>query len=174
MAMVSAVQKGKMESPSKSVSEAAKSMTKSDASDFARTKHKGLPEQVSKSKDKSVKKASYINHLTNEERSQAIKFGAMAAFLSYNIPISKVDDVVKSAFTLPSVGNTLEGVSKAIITTAVLTGVPLGVAAHMIGKSIDSNRRAERERLARIKYYRDATRQLESGLTGTPESEVKQ
>lgn len=45
MGMVRAVQKGEMEAPSKEVADAAKSMSKSDAKDYAETKHKGLPEK---------------------------------------------------------------------------------------------------------------------------------
>jgi hypothetical protein len=43
MGMVHATQKGDMEAPSKEVEKAADSMKKSDAKDFASTKHKGLP-----------------------------------------------------------------------------------------------------------------------------------
>lgn len=46
MGMVHAVQTGEMQAPSKSVSEAASSMSKKDAKDFAETKHKGLPEKT--------------------------------------------------------------------------------------------------------------------------------
>jgi len=46
MGMVHATQKGDMEAPSKEVEKAADSMKKSDAKDFASTKHKGLPNHV--------------------------------------------------------------------------------------------------------------------------------
>ncbi len=46
MGMVSAVQDGKMEAPSKAIADTAKSMKKKDVDDFAETKHKGLPEKV--------------------------------------------------------------------------------------------------------------------------------
>ena len=45
MGMVRATQKGEMENPSQEVLDAAKSMKKKDAKDFASTKHKGLPEK---------------------------------------------------------------------------------------------------------------------------------
>ena len=45
MAMVYAVQKGKMKSPSKKVEELADSMSQDSAKDFASTKHTGLPEK---------------------------------------------------------------------------------------------------------------------------------
>lgn len=52
MGMVHAAQTGQLKSPSEKVSKLAKSMTKKSASDFASTKHKGLPKKVKK---KSIK-----------------------------------------------------------------------------------------------------------------------
>ena len=55
MGMVHATQKGDMEAPSPEVEKAADSMKKSDAKDFASTKHAGLPdkkeEQIQKIKE---------------------------------------------------------------------------------------------------------------------------
>ena len=45
MGMVHAVKKGDMPAPSPEVAQAAASMKKKDAKDFASTKHKGLPEK---------------------------------------------------------------------------------------------------------------------------------
>jgi hypothetical protein len=45
MGMVHAVNKGDMPAPSAEVAQAAASMKKGDAKDFASTKHKGLPEK---------------------------------------------------------------------------------------------------------------------------------
>ena len=45
MGMVHAVKKGEMAAPSPEVAQAAASMKKKDAKDFASTKHKGLPER---------------------------------------------------------------------------------------------------------------------------------
>ena len=45
MGMVYATKKGEMDNPSPEVQKAADSMKKSDAKDFASTKHKGLPEK---------------------------------------------------------------------------------------------------------------------------------
>ena len=47
MGMVCAYKKGEMENASEEVIQAAKSMSKKDACDFAETKHEGLPEKVS-------------------------------------------------------------------------------------------------------------------------------
>ena len=48
MGMVYATKKGDMTSPSPEVAKAAASMKKSDAKDFASTKHKKLPERKKK------------------------------------------------------------------------------------------------------------------------------
>jgi len=45
--MVYATKKGDMTNPSPEVAQAAASMKKSDAKDFASTKHKGLPKKKS-------------------------------------------------------------------------------------------------------------------------------
>jgi len=52
MGMVHATQKGE-KAPSKEVAKVAKTMKKSDAEDFASTKHKGLPEKAPKKKEKT-------------------------------------------------------------------------------------------------------------------------
>lgn len=46
--MVHAVQKGNMKAPSKEIADAAKSISKDDATDFAKTKRKNLPEKVAR------------------------------------------------------------------------------------------------------------------------------
>lgn len=46
MGMVHAVQTGEIKAPSPEVARAAKTMKKSDAKDFAKTKEKGLPMKV--------------------------------------------------------------------------------------------------------------------------------
>jgi hypothetical protein len=59
MGMVHAVQKGDMEAPSKEIEKAADSMKKSDAKDYASTKHKGLPmhkETITKTRLKELVK----------------------------------------------------------------------------------------------------------------------
>ncbi len=59
MGMVHAVQKGEMRSPSKEVAEAAKSMDKEDVTDYAETKHNGLP-----NKKKTEKKSFDLSDVT--------------------------------------------------------------------------------------------------------------
>lgn len=67
MGMVHAVQKGELDPKEvgKSVRKAAKSMSKKDAKDFAKTKHKGLPEHVDEMKLTAKDIAYIINEAVN-------------------------------------------------------------------------------------------------------------
>ena len=74
MGMVHAAQKGERPA-SKEVAKVAKSMKKSDAKDFAATKHKGLPEKV-KSKDKKEESVEETSDTPKEKKSSGgFQFG---------------------------------------------------------------------------------------------------
>ena len=81
MGMVYAVKKGEMEAPSPEVAQAAASMKKKDAKDFASTKHKKLPEKVvSKEGYTSADNAERIKRYDSEKKQFAkadrkMKFG---------------------------------------------------------------------------------------------------
>ena len=81
MGMVYAVKKGEMSAPSSEVADAAASMKKKDAKDFASTKHKGLPEKKKvdetayyKSSSKYQKKVSDAEK-GHKEQDKRMKFG---------------------------------------------------------------------------------------------------
>lgn len=62
MGMAHAYNKGELKNPSRAVKQLAKSMKKKDVKDFAKTKHKGLPNK--KRKKKSKKKSDLFVYLT--------------------------------------------------------------------------------------------------------------
>jgi len=72
--MVRATQKGEMEKTSPEVSKAAASMSKSDVKDFAKTKHKGLPE-------KKVKKESFESGVMKARRHHRV--GKLMSFKDF-------------------------------------------------------------------------------------------
>ena len=81
MGMVYAVKKGEMSAPSSEVADAAASMKKKDAKDFASTKHKGLPEKKKvdettyyKQDSKYQKKVSDAEK-RHKEQDKRMKFG---------------------------------------------------------------------------------------------------
>jgi len=54
--------------------------------------------------------------------------------------------------------------TKTVLALSLLTGIPVGVAAHLIHKSVRKGNLKEREKLDKIDYYKDATRVLEDEL----------
>ena len=80
--MVRATQKGEMEKASPEVSKAAASMSKSDVKDFAKTKHKGLPE-------KKVKKESFEGGVQKARRDY--RSGTLLTFKQF---MSKLTDIL--------------------------------------------------------------------------------
>lgn len=76
--MVRATQKGEMKAPSSEVAKAASSMKKGDVKDFAKTKHKGLPEK------KEVKESS-----EDRKRDRRQERGGVGANVDYKKPPAK-------------------------------------------------------------------------------------
>ena len=54
--------------------------------------------------------------------------------------------------------------TKGLIMGSLVTGIPLGIMAHVVHRKIKQNRAAEREMDQRIGYYRDAGDDLERGM----------
>lgn len=101
--------------------------------------------------------------LSPEERVACWKLGMHTKFADAGVPVSRIDETIKlAAPTTPlfSVG----GAAKAIMAMSLLTGIPLGIAAHVVGQRISATRNKEQELNAQVGYYRNATKQLEGGL----------
>ena len=76
--MVHAVKKGEMVAPSPEVAQAAASMKKKDAKDFASTKHKGLPEKKKVDETTYYKQDSkYQKKLSDQEKANKEKDARM-------------------------------------------------------------------------------------------------
>lgn len=101
-----------------------------------------------------------MQYLTPAERAEAMKFGAHQKFASAGVPFSQINGIVKKAVDLPSPS----GVAKSVIALSVITGIPVGIAAHIIGNRVTAERGRERELTTQAGYYRNATSQLRRGL----------
>jgi hypothetical protein len=113
----------------------------------------------------------YREVLEPQERLAAFRLGACLKFASIGVRPSEIDAFVKQAG--PGATSALfspTGAAKMVATVAILTGVPLGVAAHVIGKRITGARGREKELQSQIGYYRNASQQLETGLAGAQTS----
>ena len=109
-----------------------------------------------------MRRPGYIDTLTQEERAGCIKFGASLAFGSRGLTGASIDRFVKQA----GIGDIVGGTGKTILAVALLGGIPLGVAAHIVNNKIIADTQKEKELKERLKYYRAATSSLESGLAG--------
>ena len=73
MGMVYAVKKGDMKAPSPEVAKAAEGMTTQQAKDFAKTKHKGLPEVKEQMDDSTEMSASPVDDKKMEQQKKKIQ-----------------------------------------------------------------------------------------------------
>ena len=101
----------------------------------------------------------YTKVLTPDERMACMKFGALLKCSEHALKPEAVDQLVKSA-TL-----SLTDTAKSIGALAVLTGIPIGIIAHIAGQHITGQRAQEREMTEKVKYYRNATQGLNAGLS---------
>jgi len=111
MGMVHATQTGQIKNPSEKVAKLAKSMTKKSASDYASTKHKGLPKKVKK---KSIKEnMDYENKVGQLHMVQKPSAGCDVAGMVYQIdPISGIQQHGVDAQTVHGVYSTPEEAQK--------------------------------------------------------------
>lgn len=103
---------------------------------------------------------AYLNLLTPEERVASLKMG---------MSMKCAESGVKQA---DLISLSPDGVMKAVLVTSLLGGVPIGVAAHVIGRRVTATSNKERELKERIKYYRGATRGLATQMQPQPAAKV--
>ena len=99
----------------------------------------------------------YINGLTPQERMEGARFGAMHK-------LATSDVLVKEGKINLDIELSLAGLFKAIGAVAVLTGVPFGIAAHMVNRKMTAQRVQERELQEKVKFFRTSGDALEQGL----------
>jgi hypothetical protein len=112
---------------------------------------------------------TYIRNLTPVERAAAIKVGAYMVLARNNVTPA---DWQKRAQLRDAVDAGL-GLSKGLIVSALLAGVPIGFLAHGVGRAISPDDRREREALDRLRFYQRMTSGMATGLQpntneGTP------
>ena len=105
----------------------------------------------------------YTKVLTQDERMACMRFGALLKCAEYGLHPKDVDGLVKQATI--SLTDTAQGIA----AMAVLSGIPIGIIAHIAGQHISGQRAQERELEEKVKYYRNATQGLGAGLEGKGE-----
>jgi len=86
-----------------------------------------------------------------------LKFGVLMVCAENQMD---VDKLVKNAqwYNIPAT------MLKVVAGLALVTGVPIGIAAHVIDRHINSERQKERELQEKIKYYQNAVGGIQTGL----------
>lgn len=101
-----------------------------------------------------TKKAS--DFLTPEERLSLMHSGAL---------LKCANEGMDKQAVLESVGSIFDAGTKAVIVASAVTGIPIGIMSHLMGKATRSNRMKEQELENKIKYYENAGQQMERNLT---------
>lgn len=102
----------------------------------------------------------YTKVLTADERMACMRFGALLKCAEHGLNSSQISELVKTATI------SLTDTAKGIASLAILSGIPVGVLAHIAGQHITGQRAKERELEEKVKYYRNATQGLSTGLKG--------
>jgi len=108
-----------------------------------------------------MSKAPYISNMSAEERGACMRAGAIMKMAHLRINPKQSDAMIKKALGL---GGAMDATAKTVVVGALLTGIPVGIMAHMVSKKVNDVKRKERELGQKIDYYRQATQGLESGL----------
>ena len=103
----------------------------------------------------------YNKYLTPDERAQCLKFGALMKCAEHNVQPVELERMIEKHgawYDMPS------SALKVVAGLALVTGIPVGVAAHVIGNQITKERAKERELKEQIKYYHNTVGGIQSGL----------
>ena len=108
-----------------------------------------------------MSKAPYISNMSARDRGALVRAGAILKLAHLQLPPQEAGELIKQSVTF---GGALDATAKTVVVGALLTGIPVGIMAHMVAKKVNDVKRKERELGQKIDYYRQATQGLESGL----------
>ena len=101
--------------------------------------------------------------LSPAERLAWIRAGALLKAAQLGVPAPSVDPLLKRA-DLSYLTTPLDIGAKTILYGSLITGIPLGIMAHMVSRKMNTVKAKQRELEEKIKYYHDASEGLETGM----------
>jgi hypothetical protein len=120
-----------------------------------------LSEAREAGEDIPEKKAYYTQLLSKEQREECIRNGLLLKLAEYGV----TGETLEKEAGL--VGDWFDTGAKGIILGSVITGIPLGIMAHMVHRKTREVRNREKELQSKINYYNQAAQDLETGLAGS-------
>lgn len=103
-----------------------------------------------------TKKAS--DFLSAEERMDLMRTGAILKCAHVGIEKEAIFDTVGSIF---------DAGTKAVLVASAVTGIPVGIMAHMMGKATRATKAKEQDLKSQTDFYRNAAQGLERNLAGS-------
>lgn len=104
-----------------------------------------------------MKTPLYCTLLSPAERLDCMMTGSLLKSASEGIP----HEMLKKA----NLAGAADFGTKAVIALSLLTGIPLGIAGHVVHNSIKKRKMKEEEAMRNLEYYRDAGDLVEDELS---------
>jgi hypothetical protein len=162
MGMVRAVQKGEMDAPSPEVAQAAKTMKKKDVKDFAKTKHKGLPDKVKEATDQVNQ--DFPNTLESLDETTIKDIKDILTTIGSSKNMDQAVQMVMKKYKVP------QGQAKAMVKKAIDSGVTYDKIKKKYAKEsveLDEATRVSRKDFDKLKKGSMITIDYGSGIRGS-------
>jgi len=105
----------------------------------------------------------YTKHASPHARAELMRLGAIMKLAQAGVQPEYMDPAM-TLVKRSAIGPALDATAKTVVLGSVLTGIPVGIMAHMLAKKMTAVKRREREMQQKIDHYRTAATELESGL----------
>lgn len=104
-----------------------------------------------------------LSMLSPAERVAWNQVGALLKAAQLGLPTAVIDPLLKKA-DIGYLGKGLDMSAKTILYGSLITGIPLGIMAHMVSKKVSTVKAKQRELDEKIRYYHGAAEGLETGM----------
>jgi hypothetical protein len=105
-----------------------------------------------------------MNSLSPAEKAAWLRAGMLLKAAQLGLPAELLAPLAKQAGLADTISKPIDYSAKAILYGSLITGIPVGIMAHMISKKMSTVKAKQRELEEKIKYYHGATEGLETGM----------
>jgi len=105
-----------------------------------------------------------MNSLSPAEKAAWLRAGMLLKAAQLGLPAELLVPLAKQAGLADTISKPIDYSAKAILYGSLITGIPVGIMAHMISKKMSTVKAKQRELEEKIKYYHGAAEGLETGM----------